>query len=66
MKLTKIIFLESDTAEKENIIETVLHLDSHNFITKDALIAIIKYQNELIKEMEAYMADESNRVKTIY
>ena len=39
-------FLEASAEEKEQIIEVVLKLDSHNFINKDALVEIIKYQNK--------------------
>ena len=39
-------FLKADAKEKENIIKLILKLDSHNFINKDALVEIIKYQNK--------------------
>lgn len=44
MKLTDKDFVEMSDANKEKIINEVVTLTSHNFINKDALIEIIKYQ----------------------
>lgn len=46
-------FLKADSKEKEYIINLILRLDSHNFITKDALVEIIKYQNKKIKQLDS-------------
>lgn len=45
-------FLKADSKEKEYIINLILRLDSHNFITKEALVEIIKYQKKLVEVEE--------------
>lgn len=45
-------FIKADEETKENTIEIVCDLDSHNFISKDALVEIVRYQNEKIKRLE--------------
>ena len=45
-------FLAANEEYKNNVIETVCEYTSHNFINKDALIEIIRYQNKKTKELE--------------
>lgn len=52
MKYSDKDFLESDKETKEKIIETVCDLETHNFISKGALVEIVKYQNKKIKELK--------------
>ena len=46
-------FINAIEDVKNNLICRVCALDSHNFISKDALVEIVRYQNEKIKELDA-------------
>ena len=45
-------FINAIEDVKNNLIERVCALDSHNFISKDALVEIVRYQNDKIKRLE--------------
>lgn len=45
-------FINANEEIKNNVIETVCEFNSHNFINKDALIEIIRYQNKKIKQLD--------------
>lgn len=45
-------FIKADEKTKDKIIEMVCRFTTHNFITKDALVEIVKYQNKKIKELK--------------
>ncbi len=47
----------------DGIIKTIYSLDSHNFISKEALIEIVRFQKDQIDQMNDYINDEPNRVK---
>lgn len=53
MRYEAIDFKETHEAIKDNIIERVCIFDSHNFISKDALVEAVRYQNEKLKRLEA-------------
>ena len=53
MKYSDKDFIKSDEETKENTIEMVCDLDTHNFISKDALVEIVRYQNKKIKKLES-------------
>lgn len=44
-------FINANEDGKNNLIERVCAFDSHNFISKDALVEIIRYQNKKIKQL---------------
>lgn len=44
-------FLVANEENKTNVIETVCELVTHNFISKDALVEMVRYQNEKIKQL---------------
>ena len=46
-------FINAIEDAKNNLIERVCALDSHNFISKDALVEMVKYQNERIQQLDA-------------
>lgn len=46
-------FINAIEDVKNNLIERVCALDSHNFISKDALVEMVKYQNERIQQLDA-------------
>lgn len=44
-------FINANEDGKNNLIERVCALDSHNFISKDALVEVVRYQDEKIKQL---------------
>lgn len=52
MKITDQDFIKFKEITKKKVINMVCRFATHNFITKDALVEIVKYQNEKIKELE--------------
>lgn len=46
-------FINAIEDVKNNLIERVCALDSHNFISKDALVEMVKYQNKRIKQLDS-------------
>lgn len=67
MKMDKdyiINLYESSKYEDLNtIINSVYALDCHDFINKEALIEIVRFQKDEIDTMDDYIRDEPNRVK---
>lgn len=53
MRFNDTDFINAIEDVKNNLIYRVCALDSHNFISKDALVEIVRYQNEKIKELDA-------------
>lgn len=51
MKYSDKDFKKADEETKDKIIEMVCDFFTHNFINKDALIEIVRYQNEKIKQL---------------
>lgn len=45
-------FLVANEDVKNNLIERMCAFDSHNFISKDALVEIVRYQNKKIKQLD--------------
>lgn len=45
-------FLAANEENKDNAIEMVCELATHNFINKDALVEIVRYQNKKIKQLD--------------
>ena len=45
-------FINANEETKNNVIGTVCEFNSHNFINKDALIEIIRYQNKRIQQLD--------------
>lgn len=52
MRFNDTDFINAIEDVKNNLICRVCALDSHNFISKDALVEIVRYQNEKIKELD--------------
>lgn len=46
-------FLAANEEYKTGAIKVVCELTSHNFINKDALVEMVKYQNKKIKQLDA-------------
>lgn len=46
-------FINANEVGKNNLIEGVCALDSHNFISKDALVEMVRYQNQKIKQLDS-------------
>lgn len=53
MKYSDKDFKNADEEYKNGAIKVVCELTSHNFINKDALVEMVKYQNEKIKQLDA-------------
>ncbi|MCW6702117.1 hypothetical protein NH288_08450 [Anaerococcus sp. NML200537] len=45
-------FINANEDVKNNLIEMVCTFETHNFISKDALVEIVRYQNKKIKRLE--------------
>ena len=45
-------FINSIIEAKDNLILKICALDSHNFISKDALVEVVIYQNAKIRRLE--------------
>ena len=52
MKFGNEDFIKADEKTKDNIIEMVCNFATVNFISKDALVEMVKYQNQKIKELK--------------
>lgn len=52
MKFSDKDFIKADEETKENTIEIVGDLETYNFISKDALVEIVRYQNKKIKQLD--------------
>lgn len=52
MKITAQHFKKFEDTTKNKVINMVCRFATHNFISKDALVEIVKYQNKKIKELE--------------
>lgn len=52
MRFSNKDFKKADEETKDKIIEMVCDFFTHNFISKDALVEIIRYQSEKIKELK--------------
>lgn len=52
MKITAQHFKKFEDITKNKVINMVCRFATHNFISKDALVEIVKYQNEKIKELK--------------
>lgn len=46
-------FINAIEDGKNNLIERVCELDSHNFISKDALVEMVRYQNKKIEQLDS-------------
>ena len=66
MKIKSEDFLNADEEKKEKIINMIVEFETHNSISKDCLVAVIKYQQEKIEILDNYISDEFNRVKTLF
>lgn len=66
MKIKSEDFLNADDNKKEKIINMIVDFETHNSISKDCLIAVVKYQQKKIEMLDNYISDEFNRVKTLY
>ena len=44
-------FINANEDSKNNLTEMVCALDTHNFISKDALVEMVRYQNKKIKQL---------------
>ena len=66
MKIQSKDFLNADEGKKEKIINMIIEFETHNSISKDCLIEVVKYQQEKIEMLDNYISDEFNRVKTLY
>ena len=53
MRFSDIDFINAIEDVKNNLIERVCALDSHNFISKDALVEMVRYQNKKIKQLDS-------------
>lgn len=51
MKYSDKDFKKADEDTKEKIIEMVCNFFTHNFISKDALVEIIRYQDKKIRDL---------------
>ena len=52
MKITAQHFKKFEDTTKKKTINMVCKFATHNFISKDALVEIVKYQNEKIKGLK--------------
>ena len=48
-------FINANEDGKNNLIVRVCALDSHNFISKDALVEMVRYQNQKIKQLDGHI-----------
>ena len=58
-------FINANEEIKNNVIEMVCEYTSHNFINKDALIEIIRYQNKKTKELEGRYTCQEDLIEWI-
>lgn len=66
MKIQGKDFLNADEEKKEKIINMIVEFETHNSISKDCLIEVVKYQQKRIETLDGYISDEFKRVKTLY
>ena len=66
MKIQSKDFLNADEEKKEVVINMIVEFETHNSISKDCLVAVVRYQQEKIEMLDNYISDELNRVKTSY
>ncbi len=52
MSFSDIDFINANEDGKNNLIERVCTFETHNFISKDALVEVVRYQNEKIKRLD--------------
>lgn len=53
MKITAQYFKKFEDITKKKVINMVCRFATHNFISKDALVEIVRYQNEKIKQLDS-------------
>ena len=53
-------------SKNEKLIKMIGEFETHNSISKDCMVALIRHQQEKIEMLDNYISDEVNRVKTLY